>query len=76
MENIHTQLQVKKSAIAVTADFVRADVDNVVVSSTNTDVQIGQKVHIKQQYMLTLIRRLILQKIQLLHGLLNQQQKV
>lgn len=66
----------EESAIAVTADFVRADVDNVVVSSTNTDVQIGQKVHIKQQYMLTLIRRLILQKIQLLHGLLNQQQKV
>ncbi len=66
----------EESAIAVTADFVRADVDNVVVSSTNTDVQIGQKVHIKQQYMLTLIRRLILQKIQLLHGLLNLQQKV
>ena len=33
----------EESAIAVTADFVRADVDNVVVSSTNTDVQIGQK---------------------------------
>ena len=33
----------EESAMAVTADFVRADVDNVVVSSTNTDVQIGQK---------------------------------
>lgn len=33
----------EESAIVVTADFVRADVDNVVVSSTNTDVQIGQK---------------------------------
>ncbi len=33
----------EESAIAVTADFVRADVDNVVVLSTNTDVQIGQK---------------------------------
>ena len=33
----------EESTIAVTADFVRADVDNVVVSSTNTDVQIGQK---------------------------------
>lgn len=32
----------EESAIAVTADFVRADVDNIVISSTNTDVQIGK----------------------------------
>ena len=31
----------EESAIAVTADFVRADVNNVVVSSTNKDVQVG-----------------------------------